>query len=273
VAVPVVEARQLVKTYVMEDVEVRALRGVDVTIEQGEFVALVGPSGSGKSTLMHILGCLDVPTSGEVLIDGEPISELSENKLAELRNRRIGFVFQAFNLLTRTSALDNVEMPLIYSGVSMGDRRRAATAALERVGLGDRLGHFSSQLSGGQQQRVAIARALVTDPSLILADEPTGNLDSRSGCEIMETLQELNDAGITIVLVTHDLAIAAHAKRVIELRDGRIVRSEPVEDRKLACVELEEMPAEEDEDEPPPAVSEVKAPKKRSFRREKGSPE
>jgi putative ABC transport system ATP-binding protein len=247
-APPVVEAHQLVKTYVLEDVTVRALRGVDVTIHEGEFVALIGPSGSGKSTLMHILGCLDVPTSGEVMIDGEPISSLSENQLATLRNRRIGFVFQAFNLLTRTSALDNVEMPLIYSGVPMAERRARAVAALERVGLGDRLGHFSSQLSGGQQQRVAIARALVTDPALILADEPTGNLDSRSGCEIMRVLQELNDGGITVVLVTHDPAIAAHAKRIVELRDGRIVRSEPVEERRLACDELEEMP-EEEEDE------------------------
>jgi putative ABC transport system ATP-binding protein len=226
-APPVVEAHQLVKTYVLEDVTVRALRGVDVTIHEGEFVALIGPSGSGKSTLMHILGCLDVPTSGEVMIDGEPISSLSENQLATLRNRRIGFVFQAFNLLTRTSALDNVEMPLIYSGVPMAERRARAVAALERVGLGDRLGHFSSQLSGGQQQRVAIARALVTDPALILADEPTGNLDSGSGREIVSLIEGMNQRGLTLIVVTHDPGIGERARRRIQLSDGRVVSDQP----------------------------------------------
>jgi putative ABC transport system ATP-binding protein len=234
----------------MEDVEVRALRGVDLTIAPGEFVALIGPSGSGKSTLMHIIGCLDVPTRGEVLIDGDPTADLGENELAALRNKRIGFVFQSFNLLSRTTAADNVELPLIYSGVPARERRERAVAALERVGLGDRLGHHPSQLSGGQQQRVAIARALVNAPALILADEPTGNLDSRSGCEVMLILQELNERGITVALVTHDMATAEHAGRVIELKDGKVLNERIVKKPKRACEELEEMPPdliEEDE--------------------------
>ncbi len=222
----IIQTENVVKTYVMGDgdVTVQALKGVNVNIEKGEFVSIVGSSGSGKSTLMHIVGILDRPTSGRVFLEGKDVSELSPEEQAEIRNKKIGFVFQSFNLLSRTSALDNVALPLIYAGVSDQERTERAKKALERVGLGDRLGHFSTQLSGGQQQRVAIARALINDPSLILADEPTGNLDTKSGEEIMEFLGELNDAGNTIVLVTHELDIAKKTKRIIELRDGLVIR-------------------------------------------------
>jgi putative ABC transport system ATP-binding protein len=242
----VLEARDVTKTYVLESMEVNALRGVDVAIHEGEMVSIMGPSGSGKSTLMHIVGLLDRPTSGQVILEGEDVSRMMPNELAALRNQHIGFVFQSFNLLSRTSAVANVELPLVYGGVAGAERTRRARAALERVGLGDRLGHTSSQLSGGQQQRVAIARALVNDPSIVLADEPTGNLDSRSGVEIMATLQDLHDQGITVVLVTHDDRIARHASRIIRVLDGRVAEDAEVTDRVIAAEEMAAMGAEGD---------------------------
>ena len=241
----VLETRDVCKRYQLEGVEVNALIDVSIAIKAGEMVSIMGPSGSGKSTLMHIVGLLDQPTCGEVILEGDDISDLSPNQLAELRNKHIGFVFQSFNLLSRTSAMANVELPLVYSGASGAERARRAKAALERVGLGNRLGHFSSQLSGGQQQRVAIARALVNNPSIVLADEPTGNLDSRSGIEVMAILQELNEQGITVVLVTHDDRVARHAQRVIRVFDGRVQSDEIVSDRVLAADEIRALPAEE----------------------------
>jgi putative ABC transport system ATP-binding protein len=242
----VLEARGVSKTYMIEDIEIRALCGVDLDVRRGEMLALMGPSGSGKSTLMHIVGLLDRPTTGTVTIEGQDVSSMQPNELASVRNKRIGFVFQAFNLLARTSATANVELPLIYAGVSAVKRGEVARAALERVGLGERLGHLPSQLSGGQQQRVAIARALVTEPSIVLADEPTGNLDSRSGVEVMAILQQLNrDHGITVVLVTHDANVARHAERIVHIKDGRIVAEEAVEDRVDAVAELVAIDAED----------------------------
>ncbi|MRR12788.1 ABC transporter ATP-binding protein [bacterium] len=232
----VLETRNVSKCYVLDEIEVHALRGVDLAIHEGEMLAITGPSGSGKSTLMHIVGLLDRPTEGTVSVEGEDVSNMASNELAAVRNRRIGFVFQSFNLLARTSAQANVELPLIYAGVSGPERAERARAALERVGLGDRLRHLPNQLSGGQQQRVAIARALVTEPSIVLADEPTGNLDSRSGVEVMEILQELNDSGITVVLVTHDDVVARHATRIVGIQDGRIVREEAVGEREYAAI-------------------------------------
>ncbi|MDP2401428.1 MAG: ABC transporter ATP-binding protein [Actinomycetota bacterium] len=232
------QASGVTKRYVLDEIEVHALRGADLSVCEGEMLAIMGPSGSGKSTLMHIVGLLDRPTTGTVVVEGEDVSEMQPNQLAAVRNRRIGFVFQSFNLLPRTTALANVELPLIYAGLSGSARSQRARAALEQVGLGDRLGHFSSQLSGGQQQRVAIARALVTDPSIVLADEPTGNLDSRSGIEVMAILQELNAEGITVVLVTHDDKVARHAQRIVHISDGRIVREEHVTNRIVAADSL-----------------------------------
>ncbi|MCX6704381.1 MAG: ABC transporter ATP-binding protein [Candidatus Woesebacteria bacterium] len=215
---------KVTKTYKLgADVEVSALRGISLEIKEGEFVAIIGPSGSGKSTLMHIIGILDQPTSGVVKLEGSDVESLPEESLAELRNKHICFVFQAFNLLPKTSAVENVELPLIYSNISAAERRKRAIESLETVGLGDRLNHTPAQLSGGQQQRVAIARALVTKPSLILADEPTGNLDSRSGEEIIKLLKELNKNGNTIVLVTHEREIAEETKRIVEIKDGLII--------------------------------------------------
>ena len=216
-----IEIENVSKHYQMGDVEVRALNGVSLTIETGDLVAIMGPSGSGKSTMMNILGCLDVPTDGSYRLDGVDVGTLNDNELADIRNSKIGFVFQSFNLIPRTSAVRNVELPMVYGG--RRDRKARATAALEKVGLGNRIEHLPNELSGGQQQRVAIARAIVTDPVMILADEPTGNLDSHSTQEIMKLLVELNDTGRTVVLITHEDEVAAWAKRVITLRDGKVV--------------------------------------------------
>ena len=220
-----IELESVTKVYRMGTVEVHALKGVSLTVDEGEFIAIMGASGSGKSTLMNILGCLDQPTSGRYLLDGVDVSRLSDNDLATIRNRKIGFVFQSFNLIPRSSAVHNVEMPLIYAGDS-DHRRERALAALAEVGLADRAGHQPSELSGGQQQRVAIARALVTHPAILLADEPIGNLDSESSVEIMKLLSRLNEEGRTVVLITHEPDIASFAKRVVRLRDGLIVSDE-----------------------------------------------
>jgi putative ABC transport system ATP-binding protein len=216
-----IELQGAVKVYQMGETELRALDNVSLTIETGDLVAIMGPSGSGKSTMMNILGCLDIPTDGTYKLDGVDVSGLNDNQLSEIRNRKIGFVFQSFNLIPRTSAVRNVELPMVYAGT--GNRRAKAVEALEKVGLGQRAKHMPSELSGGQQQRVAIARAIVTNPVMILADEPTGNLDSASTAEIMRLLVELNKTGRTVVLITHENEVASYAKRVITLRDGRIV--------------------------------------------------
>lgn len=222
----VIETRDLVKTYHMGVVDVHALAGVSFTVDRGEVIAIMGPSGSGKSTLMNLIGCLDHPTSGSYILDGEDVSLMRDDQLARVRNRKVGFVFQSFNLLPRSTALANVELPLRYAG-NVPNRRERAQQALESVGLGDRVRHKPSELSGGQQQRVAVARALVNDPAILMADEPTGNLDSKSGKEIMELLLTLNrERGTTLIIVTHDPGIAAHTQRVIRLRDGRIVENE-----------------------------------------------
>jgi putative ABC transport system ATP-binding protein len=223
---PLIGLDGVAKVYRMGDVEVHALRGVSLAIRQGEFTAIMGASGSGKSTLMNIIGLLDRPSAGRYLLEGEEVSSLSTERLAEVRNRTIGFVFQSFNLLARTSALENVELPLLYGGVGSADRRRRAAASLDRVGLASRAAHHPNQMSGGQQQRVAIARALVTEPRVILADEPTGNLDSRTSVEVMKLFQELGHGGITVVLVTHEHDIAQYASRVIHMRDGRVLSDE-----------------------------------------------
>ena len=227
-----IEARRLERVFRMGSTEVRALRGVDLTIETGELVAIMGASGSGKSTLMNILGCLDQPTGGSYRLEGTQVETLAKDELADIRNRKIGFVFQGFNLLPRTSALENVELPLLYdrSGRRI-DTRRLAAEALDRVGLADRVDHDPSELSGGQQQRVAIARALVTKPSLVLADEPTGNLDSVTSLEIMALFQALHAEGVTFLIVTHESEISRYAERIVELRDGRVTRDIPVDDR------------------------------------------
>jgi putative ABC transport system ATP-binding protein len=227
---PVIELQDVTKVYQMGEVQVHALRGVSLAVEEREMLALMGPSGSGKSTMMNILGCLDQPTAGAYMIEGQDVSRINDDQLARIRNRKIGFVFQTFNLLARTTALENVMLPLIYAGMGGAQRRKRAQQALESVGLAERMSHTPNELSGGQQQRVAIARALVNDPSIILADEPTGNLDSKSGAEVMAILQWLNQyQGITVMLVTHDLHIAQHTERIIHLHDGLITHTEVVE--------------------------------------------
>jgi putative ABC transport system ATP-binding protein len=225
-AVPVIALEEVVKTYEIGDIAVHALRGITTTVQRGEYVAIMGTSGSGKSTLMNILGCLDTPTSGIYRLGGLDVRSADEDELADLRNREIGFVFQSFNLIPRTRALANVELPLSYAGLSRTDRRRRALAALREVGLSDRVDHLPSELSGGQQQRVAVARALVTNPAMILADEPTGNLDTTSTQEVMGIFERLSDEGRTIILITHEPDVAAHADRVIHLSDGQIISDE-----------------------------------------------
>jgi putative ABC transport system ATP-binding protein len=241
--------RDLTKVYRMGDHEVRALRGVSLEIQTGEFVAVTGPSGSGKSTFMHITGCLDRPTSGTYELDGRDVSRLSKDELSVVRNQKIGFVFQGFNLLTRTSALDNVELPLLYRNQNQfktSERHKRALAALDAVGLGQRYHHMPNQLSGGQQQRVAIARALINEPSIILADEPTGNLDTRTSIEVMGIFQRLNaEQGITVVLITHEMDIAEYATRLIRFRDGRVVADQPILHRRNAADELAALPPPE----------------------------
>ncbi len=233
---PVIETRDLVKVYDTGEVRVEALRGINLAIRPGEFVAVMGASGSGKSTLLNILGCLDYPTRGDYFIDGVHVNAMSRDQLADIRNKKIGFVFQGFNLLSRTSAFENVEVPMLYARDNVDrDIPTLARAALARVGLADRAGHLPNQLSGGQQQRVAIARALVNEPSLLLADEPTGNLDSRTSIEIMALFQELNRQGLTILMVTHEHDIAGFSRRVIEFRDGHIIRDHPVDTQDAAA--------------------------------------
>ena len=242
----VIQLDAITKTYQSGDVEVHAVQAVSLEIQVGEFVAIMGASGSGKSTMMNILGCLDRPTSGRYLLDGTDVSQLGRNELADNRNQKIGFIFQGFNLLSRTSALENVELPMLYARqpLSAKEQHQRALKALETVGLAKRFDHHPNQLSGGQQQRVAIARALVNDPALLLADEPTGNLDSRTSIEIMETFQALNDRGITIVMVTHEPDIARYTKRNVVMRDGVIVTDQPVADRNVAKEELRRLDAE-----------------------------
>ena len=238
------------KTYKMGDVEIHALRGVSLEIDRGEFIAIMGASGSGKSTTMNILGCLDRPTRGHYHLDGEDVSKMSKDELADIRNHKIGFVFQGFNLLSRTSAIENVELPMLYLGVKTDERLKRAKEALDLVGLGDRADNMPNQLSGGQQQRVAVARALVNQPTIILADEPTGNLDSRTSVEVMDVFQFLNrEHNITIALVTHEHDIAQYAKRVVVFKDGRIKRDEPIENPRSAREELERMPPVTEDDE------------------------
>lgn len=257
---PVISVRDLQRVYYMGDHEVRALRGVSLDVEPGEFVCVTGPSGSGKSTFMHIIGALDKPSSGQYILDGKDVSKLSKDELAGVRNQKIGFVFQGFNLLTRTTALDNVELPLLYNGVNKlkaAERHKRAMAALDIVGLGQRFHHTPNQLSGGQQQRVAIARALINEPSIILADEPTGNLDTRTSIEVMGIFQRLNvERGITVMLITHEMDIAEYGTRLIRFRDGRVVADQKISHRRNAADELAALPPPEPDqiihDEPAP---------------------
>ena len=247
---PVIQLDHIHKTYTMGDVEVHALRGVSLTIRKGEFVAIMGASGSGKSTTMNIIGCLDRPTRGTYILDGEDVSQMSKDQRADIRCQKIGFVFQGFNLLSRTSALENVELPMLYLGVDAAQRRQRAMESLAAVGLAGREQNHPNQLSGGQQQRVAVARSLVNNPALILADEPTGNLDSRTSVEVMEIFQRLNrERGITLVLVTHELDIAQYADRVVVFKDGKIKSDYQVQDKRDAAEELKNLPVVDDEDE------------------------
>jgi putative ABC transport system ATP-binding protein len=253
----VISVRDLTKTYQVGDIEVRALRGASLDVRRGEFVCVTGPSGSGKSTFMHIIGCLDRPTSGQYFLDGKDVSKLSKDDLAMIRNRKIGFVFQGFNLLSRTTALDNVELPLLYNGGSKmkaAERHKRAKEVLEIVGLGKRMDHYPNQLSGGQQQRVAIARALINEPSIILADEPTGNLDTRTSVEVMDIFQRLNmERGITVVLITHEMDIAEHGTRLVKFRDGKIQIDQQIQKRRMAVEELKLLPPPDDDTSHVPA--------------------
>lgn len=255
----VIRLENVYKTYDLGEVQVHALRGVSLEIHAGEFVAVMGASGSGKSTLMNILGCLDKPTKGHYYLDGVDVSGMDKSDLARIRNHKLGFVFQGFNLLSRTSALENVELPTIYAGISLEERESRAKESLARVGLAERSHHHPSQLSGGQQQRVAIARALVNRPAILLADEPTGNLDSRTSVEIMDILQSLNrDSGLTVALVTHEPDIAQYAKRVLEFRDGKIKKDVQVKDRLIAAEVLPTLPEVGDDDDEPVVTEEPK---------------
>jgi len=246
----VIHLERIHKVYRMGDIEVHALRGVSLEICRGEFVAIMGPSGSGKSTMMNIIGCLDHPTKGQYFLEGVDVSTVDRAGLADVRNKSVGFVFQSFNLVPRTSALENVELPLVYAGVGSNERIRRARAALHEVGLADRERNMPNQLSGGQQQRVALARALVNNPSIILADEPTGALDTRTSVEVMEIFQRLNaERNLTVVVVTHEPDIAQYAKRIIQFRDGRVYRDIPVENRKNARQVLEQLPPEDDDED------------------------
>jgi putative ABC transport system ATP-binding protein len=245
--VPVIAVKNLVKTYVVGEIEVKALRGLNLTVQPGEFLAVTGQSGSGKSTFMHIVGCLDKPTSGQYFLDGEDVSRMSKDQLAAIRNKKIGFVFQGFNLLSRTTALDNVELPLLYgsSGLKASERHKRAMAVLTAVGLDQRADHHPNQLSGGQQQRVAIARSLINNPSILLADEPTGNLDTRTSIEVMDIFQKLNtERGITVLLITHEHDIAEYGTRIVQFRDGHVVSDHPVTRRRHAEEELAALPLE-----------------------------
>ena len=245
---PLIHLESIYKTYDLGEIQVQALRGITLEVREGEFVAVMGPSGSGKSTVMNILGCLDRPTKGRYFLEGIDVSHMSKVELARIRNRKLGFVFQQFNLLSRTSALENVELPTVYAGIGPVERSRRAMESLTRVGLADRAGHHPSQLSGGQQQRVAVARALVNRPSILLADEPTGNLDSRTSVEIMEILQTLNDEqGLTIVMVTHEQDISEYTKRTIEFRDGKVRRDSMVQKRLIARDVLKTLPTAEEQ--------------------------
>ena len=235
---PLIDIQNITKVYQMGTQEVRALAGVTLSVEEGEYVAIMGPSGSGKSTMMNVLGCLDTPTSGDYFLNNENVSEMTDDELARIRNREIGFVFQTFNLLPRVNCLQNVELPLVYSGLRKGQRREMAAGALTSVGLGDRMDHKPNELSGGQRQRVAVARALVNNPSILLADEPTGNLDSKTSEEIMQLFESLHQAGNTILVVTHEEDIAQHARRIIRLRDGLIETDQRVEHPTLASPEV-----------------------------------
>ncbi|HEU4927938.1 MAG TPA: ABC transporter ATP-binding protein [Vicinamibacterales bacterium] len=253
---PVIEVKDLVKTYHVGEVTVRALRGANFAVTPGEFIAVTGPSGSGKSTLMHILGCLDRPTSGQYFLDGRDVSRMSKDELANVRNNKIGFVFQGFNLLSRTTALDNVELPLLYNSgknkLKTAERHKRAMESLTAVGLGERYHHYPNQLSGGQQQRVAIARSLINHPSIILADEPTGNLDTRTSIEVMGIFQKLNiERGITIILITHEMDIAEYGTRLVRFRDGRIQIDQKIQHRRNAAEELAKLPPPEPEEHVP----------------------
>src|SRR6188768_543294 len=260
----VMSVRDLTKTYQVGDIEVRALRGASLDVKRGEFVAITGPSGSGKSTFMHIVGCLDRPTGGQYFLDGKDVSNMSKDELAIVRNKKIGFVFQGFNLLSRTTALDNVELPLLYNTgtakMKTSERHRRAKEVLEIVGLGKRMDHYPNQLSGGQQQRVAIARALVNEPSILLADEPTGNLDTRTSIEVMGIFQRLNkERGITVLLITHEMDIAEYGTRLIRFRDGRVVADQPILHRRNAADELAALPPPEPDIIATPAADQAAA--------------